>query len=359
MKLSRIKHYIKQIMPFRMVLKYEEKHDFATDYFAWKAKNSQVQFDEESKWESIVSVTGFGYSGSGAVVDLLREYDDCLVHGMAEGGSKAVIADDDLGEVYFIWNVGGLMDIDIAVDSPLMYMGDEVLNRFAKMIYRDPLYHRQPQYREYIYKFFDSMVEDVHSMNGTLSPIFFPKIKSYVYTMHEYTKEEYYALCRKFINSIFNVQKRGNERILVLDQVLGAFKEHFDYTKNFLPHGKQIVVYRDPRDIYAIAMRQNIEWITHDTVEHFIQSMRQRYTHLHIDSKDYLVIRFEDLILDYEKTVAQIEKYLNLGEHKRPMSCLDTSISCKNIGMWKNAEDIPQSDFDKIYEELMEYCYTK
>ena len=54
MKLSRLKHYIKQIMPYRMVLKYEEIHDFATDYFAWKSKNPQVQFDEEKDRKSVV-----------------------------------------------------------------------------------------------------------------------------------------------------------------------------------------------------------------------------------------------------------------------------------------------------------------
>lgn len=346
-------------MPYYLVRKRETKRrDFIADYLEWKATNPKVEFDEESKWENVVSVTGFGYSGSGAVVDLLREYDDCLVHGEAEGGSQAVRAADDLGELYFIWDIGGLTDIDAAVDSPMYYMDNAVLNRFTHMIYSSPLYQRQPQCREYIYKFFDSLVADVYSAKTeALTSTFATGKKSTVYVMRDMTKEEYYALCRKFINSVFNVLYKGKGRLLVIDQVLGVFKEKFEYTKNFLPHGKQIVVYRDPRDIYVRLRRLGEEFYPNETVEHFIKATKQRYAHLHPDSKDYLVIRFEDLILDYDKTVAKIEKYLGLGEHKRPQSCLDTSISSKNIGTWKTAEEFPKEDFEKIYNELKEYCY--
>lgn len=357
--LKRSKHYIKQIMPFRMVLKYEEKHDFATDYFAWKAKNPQVDFDEKSKWENIVSVTGFGYSGSGAVVDLLREYDDCLVHGMAEGGSKAVIADDDLGEITFITAPGGLIDIDGVVDTPVHCLSDEALNRFAKMIYKNPIYHRDPSYRTYLYKFFDCLIMDYYKMKGTLSPIFAPRLNSYRFSMYPYTKKEYYALCNKLLYSIFNKLQDGKHRLLVLDQLMQGLTYEDDYCKKFMPNFKRILIYRDPRDIYTLIKRLDIQWFPHDSVENFIRSMQRRYSHLDVESKSPLVIRFEDLILDYDSTVAKIEVYLNLGEHKRPQSCLDTSISCKNIGLWKTATDIPQSDYEKIAASMPQYCYTK
>ena len=88
-----------------------------------------------------------------------------------------------------------------------------------------------------------------------------------------------------------------------------------------------------------------------------LEYMKRQYAHLDVDDTTRLVIRFEDLILDYDNTCKNIEKYLNLGEHKCPQSCLDTSISCKNIGTWKETPEIPQEDVDKIYDELREYCY--
>lgn len=359
MKLSRIKHYIKLYMPYKWVLEYEEKHDFLSDYFKWKDSGKCVEFDKKCKWQGIVSVTGFGYTGSGAVVDLLREYDDCLVHGMAEGGSKATPAADDLGEITIVKNTGGLMDIDAIIGEPSILYGDGALKRFAKMVVHSTFYHRGTQYRDYIYKFFDSLIEEVsRNIPGSTASIM-PRIVDNIFIIADINKQQYYQLCQQFLASLFNVQYNGKYPNLVLDQLVPSQRMDFKYNCNFIPNLKNIAVYRDPRDVYTIAKELDVQWIAHDTVEHFIIDMKRRYSQLQIGTNDYLVIRFEDLILDYDNTVAKIEKYLNLGEHKRPQSCLDTSISCKNIGMWKTATDIPAEDYEKILAAMPEYCYTK
>lgn len=359
MKLSRLKHYIKLYMPYKWVLEYEEKRDFFAQYFAWKESNPQVEFDKECKFDSVIGIVGFGYSGSGAVIDLLREYDDCLVHGMAEGGSKAQPAADDLGEISLIAFPGGLMDIDTVIDTPIHYMGDGVLKRFARMIIRDSFYRQKKENRRYIFKFFDSLIENIiRDINGSTAAMM-PRMKDNTFKLRDYSKHEYYELCQRLLYSLFNQQGGDNKKYLVLDQVVFPVKHMFDYIPNFIPNIKLLVVWRDPRDIYVLAKHKNIQWIEHDTAEQFIKAIKRKYAVLKQPSSSFYPIRFEDLILDYDKTVANIEKYLNLGEHKRPMSCLDISISCKNIGMWKNAEDIPQEDFEKIYEEVREYCYSK
>lgn len=359
MKLSRLKHYIKLYMPYKWVLEYEEKRDFYARYFAWKETNPQVEFDTESKWENIVSIEGFGYSGSGAVVDLLREYDDCLVHGMAEGGSKAKVADDDFGEIELIQYPGGLIDIDSIIASPAKGLGDSTLKRFAYRVSHDVIYRLGGKYRGYIFAFFDALIEDVsRDVAGSVAGLI-PRIKDNRFVVHNYSKEEYYQLCQRFLFSLFNQQYTGKQSYLVLDQPVSVVNLGLDYCINYLPNIKSVIVYRDPRDTYAIIKHKGIQWMPHDTVEHYIKEIKRRYANLDINSPEYLAIRFEDLIMDYDKTVAQIEMYLNLGEHKRPMSCLDVSISCKNIGLWKNAVDIPQEDFDKILAEFPEYCYTK
>lgn len=359
MRLSRIKHYIKQILPYRMVLKYEEKRDFFAQYFAWKESNPQVEFDTESKWENIVSISGFGYSGSGAIVDLLREYDDCLVHGMAEGGSKAIVADDDFGEIILLQYPGGLIDIDTTIDTQAKPLGDSAIKRFAILAYRDTIFNLGAKYRDYFFKFFDAMVADVkRDTQGSVAAMF-PRVKDNIFTICDYKKDEYYALCQQFLYSLFNQQYRGAGKYLVLDQVISTPTIEVNYGRKFIPNMKNVVVWRDPRDIYTIVKRQDIQWFPHDTVEHFIKIMRHRYGNLDIDSTEYLAIRFEDLILDYDKTVGKVEKYLNLGEHKRPQSCLDISISCKNVGMWKTATDIPQEEYKKIQKAMPQFCYDK
>lgn len=360
MRLGRIKHYIKQIMPYRWVLKYEEKRDFFAQYFAWKETNPQVEFDTESKWENIVGVSGFGYSGSGAVVDLLREYDDCLVHGMAEGGSKSIVAADDLGEIEIIKNAGGLLELDSVVDAHSnFFIQDEALKRFGKSVSRETIFSRGKRYKDYIFKFFDSLIEDViRDTEGTLSYTM-PRVRDNIFAIRPYTKKEFYALCQRFLNSLFNIQYDGRHKYLVLDQLVVPKEADAEYARNFLPNMKNVIVWRDPRDIYVIAKELDLIWLEHDTVEHFIRRIKRRYVGIHQESDSCLYVRFEDLIMDYDKTVAEIEKYLNLGEHKRPQSCLDISISCKNVGKWKTAPDIPQEDFEKIAAAFPEYCYEE
>lgn len=358
MRLGRLKHYIKLYMPYKWVLEYEEKRDFFAQYFAWKETNSHVEFDTESNWENIISVEGFGYSGSGAVIDLLREYDDCLVHGMAEGGSKATPAADDLGEIMMIKDLGGLIDIDSVIDSTAKGYGDAALKRFAYRASNDILYHYGGKYKDYIFAFFDALVDYVNrNVPGSIAALI-PRLTDNRFKLREFSKEQYYLLCQRFLYSIFNQQYNAKAQYLVLDQAMPVAMLGVEYCRNYIPNIKNIVVWRDPRDRYVIAKRQNIQWMPHDTVEQYINYTKSSYQLMN-NKTDYLTIRFEDLILDYDRTVKQIEKYLILGEHKRPMSCLDTSISSKNIGMWKNAEDIPQEDFDKIFMELEEYCYTK
>ena len=359
MKLSRLKHFIKLYLPYKCVLEYEEKRDFFAQLFAGKDSNPSVEFETESKWENIISVSGFGYSGSGAIIDLLREYDECLVHGMAEGGSKAMVADDDFGEIKLLQYPGGLIDIDTVIETQAKQLGDSALKRFAKLAYRDNIFNMGPQYREYFFMFFDAMTEDVmRGIPGSVAAII-PRIRENIFTLRDYNKNDYFALCRQFLYSLFNLQYREGKKYLVLDQVISTPAIGVNYCRNFIPNMKNVVVWRDPRDIYTIVVRQDIHWFPHDTVEHFIKIMTRRYANLNKDSKEYLAIRFEDLIFDYDNTVAKVEEYLNLGEHKRPQSCLDISISCKNVGMWKTATDISQEDYDKIRKALPQFCLEK
>ena len=211
----------------------------------------------------------------------------------------------------------------------------------------------------YIYLFFDSLIDDaIRHTKGSWSPVL-PRLRDNIFTVKRLTKQEYYGVCQKFLFSLFNRQYDGKHKYLVLDHLTSSIELGTQYSKNFVPNYKSIVVWRDPRDIYTIAVRYDIQWLAHDSVEHFIKVISHRYKKLDVNSNDYLAVRFEDLILDYDNTVAKIESYLNLGEHKRPQSCLNTYISCKNIGMWKTATDIPHSDYEKILEAMPQFCYVK
>jgi len=355
--LNRFKHYVKQIMPYKYVLKYEDKHNFHKDFFAWEKSGKQVEFDNESKFDNIIAVQGFGYSGSGAVIDLLREYDDCLVHGLADEGSQAIVASDDLGEVTFPTEPGGLVDIDKHIESASSVNESEALNRFAKMIYKNDIYFRGEKCRDFIYLFFASLIEDRQIMHGSLSPIM-KSINSVIYQLRNLSKTEYYQLCSRFIYSIFNLQYKDKYKFIVLDQFFQGASLNPEYVRNFVPNLKSVVVYRDPRDIYVIANELDVPWLEHDTVDHFIRRIKRMYAKLDVNATSYLPIKFEDIVMNYDTTVSKIEKYLKLGEHNRPNTSLNVSISAKNIGMWRHHSSIPQEEFSLIEKTFPEYCYN-
>ena len=71
----------------------------------------------ESKFDKIVSVQGFGYSGSGAVVDLLREFSNCNVVGYVSVEGSKTARNKSMAEVDFVRLSGGLFEIEKYVES--------------------------------------------------------------------------------------------------------------------------------------------------------------------------------------------------------------------------------------------------
>ena len=75
---------------------------------------------------------------------------------------------------------------------------------------------------------------------------------------------------------------------------------------------------------------------------------------------EYLVVRFEDLLYDYPNQVERIEKYvgLNPSQHLYPKTCLDISVSRKNVGLWKTDKEYKEI-YNQIRKELSVICYDK
>ena len=89
MKKGRLYNIIRWLIPYGIVssykeMKYKRRHNFIELFKQYVDSKQKCEFIEENPYESIVSVQGFGYSGSGAIVDLLREYNNTLVIGFVD-----------------------------------------------------------------------------------------------------------------------------------------------------------------------------------------------------------------------------------------------------------------------------------
>lgn len=120
---------------------------------------------------------------------------------------------------------------------------------------------------------------------------------------------------------------------------------------------KSLIVYRDPRDIYATGIKKNVSWIPRD-----LETFVKWYSYLLPDylknpSSNFLLIRFEDFCLNYEETSKKINEYVGLDEknHIYPRKYFNPDSSKNNIGLYNSIDN--QEIIKDIERELKEYCY--
>ncbi len=129
----------------------------------------------------------------------------------------------------------------------------------------------------------------------------------------------------------------------------------------------QIVVTRDPRDVYVSGLNRhnvggqdrnllpfdndgmNKSFLATDDLTQFI--LRQKVYHAHLykgDDTRVMRVRFEDLCLRYEDTVAGILAFLRCDSvrHRAPKTCFVPEKSSENVGVWRRYSK--QSEIDEI-----------
>jgi len=335
-----------------------------------------------SKGLNYISVAGYGSTGSSAVVNLLEEVSNCHVVG---------------GEFRFIQDPDGLEDLCSNLTNSWGWVrSDAFIRRFIKytdIIGRKPHYFQFGENLEQLFhgnffKYRDEFLKKIidttwdgywfyHDYNERNAfEAFIEKIKRYSgklgvtkQKIREITKKsdmyfvrhdaDCYGHAREFIDNLFLelVNEQSNKKI-VLDQLILPYnRSKFELIFKGI---QQIVVDRDPRDVYLDAMTYNAYPITKDinTFISFYESV-----HLKEDLKldeSILLIQFEDLIYDYESEKNKIFKFLNLldAEHIHKKSKFIPEYSKKNTKTWelpKNKKHL--RDIQVIENKLQEWCY--
>lgn len=369
---------IRAIMPYGVIALHrrlknqkrepETEHEnprFMPAFWDYLNRSNYVQLLDKCPFKQVVSVQGFGYSGSGAVVDLLREYEGNMVVGFVDKEGSLVDETQVLSyEVDILRLAGGLLEFEKYLGCNNLFQNDALLHRFVALVEHSDLYILVPQVRPYFHEFFRNITDLYHrdkiigrhnnphlDYNGNNEILFFK----------EMTVSDYRLLCRKLLYSLFNIYKAdSNCDTLVLDQFIGDFE--FDMARNleYVPELKMITVYRDPRDVYTFARRVNEEWIAHGDAQLFVDWYKRIMACYDIhENKKYLVVRFEDLVNDYENTVAKIENYLQLDtfNHKHIKSAFDPSVSARNVGVWREEKGMDK-DYEYINNQLNVICYN-
>lgn len=318
-----------------------------------------VQYDKESKFRHVVTVQGYGRTGSSAIIDLFREYSNAVVLGYIDVVNSKANPKNFNDEVTFMRDSGGLAEIEKHIGSNNRFNQDAVLHRFILLTTRNKFYKYNPEVRPFFYRFFADIAKiqepkpEIQQYNPHLSHSGNIDILS----LKKITVTQYRQFVRSLLMSVFNTYYRVGKEILVLDQ----FFQDSDYSdcekRELIPNLKTIVAIRDPRDVFAFIRRTNLKWIPYDNPDSFVDWYRDRNIDIE-DSEIRKTVRFEDLMDKYDITVNEIEKHLSIksSAHTEKFTCFDPNLSRNSYMLWKK-EKVREQDYSIIAQKLKYLCH--
>lgn len=320
----------------------------------------------------LICLTGFGHSGSGAVADLLSEYDGVAVQGYVD--KNCSMRTNSGMEFDFLRHAGGLFDLEAAMLSSNPFLQDAAVKKFLALVayyyYDNRCTYRTPLQTE-ARRFLDGIIgEIIPTANGydynphlrMLGDRGFDLLYGHdsmrqgIFSLRKMSQDEFRSICKDFLLAMFS-QMTSGERI-VLDQIVSDCTADIDRYREYLGPMKLIAVYRDPRDVYATGIKLNEDWIPHK-IEPFVNWYKKQVaSYSKLKDADYLLLRFENLVLDYDRTVSNIEHFLGLSPkaHLHHNSGFDPSVSIHNVGIYKS--HVPESEAIAIESRLKEFCFN-
>lgn len=340
---------------------------------------------------SIISVSGFGYCGTTAVVDLLRSFKDEI----------EVTEDIEYQILYFPDGIGDL-DYKLNTTFNRFYDGDVAIVRFLNYCRNFEFYYPKAfhghllQYAEdYVAQLvsttwnaswtYDRLTTDkrdvvsfreheakilsfnnrMHFINKCLrkmrlAPVVLTNSRQCYQNRKIYLcilPEDFLDKTHEFINKTLKELSSESRRYTLLRQFLppGNPTRYYKY----LPFpAKTIVVTRDPRDLYVLAVQKNVLFIPHENVGQYIIWYRENHKEQCIEkNNDVLRIQFEDMIYGYEETVLQICDYLKLEPNKVSNVYFNPDISKNNTQLYLKYPQYGE-DVEMISRELSQFLYA-
>lgn len=317
-------------------------------------------------------------TGSGAVDDLLKEFDN-----IASGPTEF--------EFRLLHDPDGISDLEYnLVNNPHRLNSSHAIKRFEKYcryLHRNntalfgkawDLYTKKyinslikfeyyaswqgdvwllPLHRYYILKF--------RRLLAKISPPairkpnyynYFPDIKSYHVAI---TEERFLKLTKKYIDALCKGLNKDNKEFVLLDQAVSTMniQRYLRYVNDM----KVIIVDRDPRDTYINHQKGKDNVLPKDPEKFSIayRDYRRTLKEELEDTEHILKIQFEDLIFNYDRTVSRIMDFLKIdsSHHISPKALFVPEISVNNTRQWEKLEGYEEAV--KIIEKMLpEYLYS-
>ena len=325
----------------------------------------------------IIGVCGFGSTGSSAVSDYLAEYREMQVI--------------DNMEFTFVSDTDSLIDLEYHVMHPHKnyYDSEMAFYRFEKMIKRNAILYSKSGHikKERFYKLANDFISDIAMVSwhnylldadGKYIAYFkdalfrrriiqwieqkigrrincYPMKKVYL----SVNPTNFYDSAKKYVKAIMQEMGADFSKNIVLDQPFAGNNPQASFP--FFEDPYAIVVDRDPRDNYVFAktvLSGRNHYIPLDSVEDYVKyyralRMNQPYQE---NNERILRIRFEDMVFNYEETVAKINKFLNLPVNPAPKTIFIPDNSKANTRVYERFPEYSE-EIKYIEKNLSEYLY--
>lgn len=329
-------------------------------------------------YKRIISANGFMWSGSSAMADLIGEYANVTSR---YGGTRP--------EFDIVRGAGGLLALENVLTERNVFERDLAIRVF--MCYAEHLYVNSRSFygEEFILatREFVNEIIDVKSL-GKVGVDFCRHVSAlgvdginhilgrpsdykgeYVFYLKDLTTIEFRSIAARYVKKVLSALE--SEEVMLLDQGSADFTHDIDRMRDYFG-GEMISVYtwRDPRDVFTAANIARALNCEQGMVPEEPEAFVRWYKNMHRELLDYkhdhlLVVRFEDLILDYENVVKQVETacHLKPEDHVRPKSLFNPAESLAvSVGLWREYSEKSEEhkrQIDYIAKALPEYCYTK
>jgi hypothetical protein len=165
---------------------------------------------------------------------------------------------------------------------------------------------------------------------------------------------DFVPITREYLDAVLSSNVPEGTTAIVMHNAFEPFQPQRGL--RFFERAKCIVVDRDPRDIY-------VQQLSHRPMAVGVQDFIARFrvfraaaARFHADSPDILRLRFETLVTRYEETVGRILRHLGEAPevHQHPRRYFDPAASARNVGLWRAHPD--RAAIDRIHCELAEWC---
>lgn len=345
---------------------------------------------KEFEDKTIISVSGYGGTGSSAVLDWLKECEDVDVFDECE--FQICYFPDALHDLDYKLNEAccRFYDSDVAIRRFLDVC--EKLDRWYDSVYHGQFIKMAEEYISYLtpvtwdgYWAFDRLhtpkehiaeidrknqrIEKnnklIHQLNRLLRKL---NMKQLPYqellpyynrrTMYQCIKPDGFIVkTQNFIEKLLEIATKRDTKFLAINQLLPP-QFPYNYYKYFKNNVQSIVVTRDPRDMYY-RIHNISKWpvIPCNNVNEFIGWYKDNMADkANVNDGSILYVKFEDMIYEYERTTEKIKLFLGLEDTHTGHSYFNPNMSVVNTQIFKRSNQ-NKDDIKKIEDELPQYLY--